>query len=497
MAYTRQTWADNDPTRPLSAARLNYIEQGIVDAHSLNSPSTALINVFDEGAVGNDIADDRAAIQSALNKAMNAASLGLPAVVQLGRRHRIGSPGITTSGGGFTVQGYGAPTGTVLSHTAGFGGWLWTHLDGGRTNEKQATDAQWVPDDDGSGAIFRNFTISGRDRAAAATKNGMRIARADDLRMSNFEVNYCNGIGLQLGNVDGFAAGEVGSIRESHFHNIRIMFCGNGPNVPAMRIGSNSIGTSDGTNQLYFLNLDMVYNYGGLHIVNHNTDEIVRRIQIYQMQNHGISHGGTVGNLTDYDLIKIEGDVREVHFDGLITNSSGANHAVLRTAPSTVDTGFANYPRGISIQNFSCSSADGDVFVFERCENFYLYNLKPNMSAIGGRLVHVPSGSGLQSYIIMGGQTNQTDNSAKFSIAADVAGRGSLVWAPTNLVGSGGVVSESPYAAFIVDDSSGQYPLRSDVTSDSSKPVICVGDSNPYTSGRGYLTGKDVWLDPQ
>jgi hypothetical protein len=29
MAYTKQTWVDNDPTKVLSAARMGYIEDGI------------------------------------------------------------------------------------------------------------------------------------------------------------------------------------------------------------------------------------------------------------------------------------------------------------------------------------------------------------------------------------------------------------------------------------------------------------------------------------
>lgn len=35
MAYTKQTWVDNNSAYPLSAARMNYIEQGIEDAHAL------------------------------------------------------------------------------------------------------------------------------------------------------------------------------------------------------------------------------------------------------------------------------------------------------------------------------------------------------------------------------------------------------------------------------------------------------------------------------
>jgi hypothetical protein len=31
--YAKQTWADDDPTKPPSAARFNFMEQGIYDAH--------------------------------------------------------------------------------------------------------------------------------------------------------------------------------------------------------------------------------------------------------------------------------------------------------------------------------------------------------------------------------------------------------------------------------------------------------------------------------
>lgn len=35
MAYEPQTWNDNDPATPLSAARLAHMEQGIDQAHEL------------------------------------------------------------------------------------------------------------------------------------------------------------------------------------------------------------------------------------------------------------------------------------------------------------------------------------------------------------------------------------------------------------------------------------------------------------------------------
>lgn len=57
MAYTKQTWADDDPTKPLSAARMAHIEDGI-EAATLDNTSVgrSVLNAADSatarGAIG-------------------------------------------------------------------------------------------------------------------------------------------------------------------------------------------------------------------------------------------------------------------------------------------------------------------------------------------------------------------------------------------------------------------------------------------------------------
>ena len=69
MTYTKQTWADGTGGgTPISAARLNYIENGIAAA--------SVINAADYGAVGDGTADDTTAIQAALN-VLNTAGGGI------------------------------------------------------------------------------------------------------------------------------------------------------------------------------------------------------------------------------------------------------------------------------------------------------------------------------------------------------------------------------------------------------------------------------------
>lgn len=55
MVYTKQTWADDDATKPLSAARMGYIEQGIYDASltSASLPGAADLDSF-SGATDDD-----------------------------------------------------------------------------------------------------------------------------------------------------------------------------------------------------------------------------------------------------------------------------------------------------------------------------------------------------------------------------------------------------------------------------------------------------------
>lgn len=493
MAYTKQTWVDNDATKPLSAARMNYIENGIEAAHALNSPTVSVLNVKDYGAVGDGVADDRAAIQSCINIAEDRTQKGKPALVQLMRRHAVGSPGLSITHGGWILQGYGAPTGTVITpHSSYTTGWLIVVQSNDRGGEKTATKSiagsgTYNPDNDRSGLVMRNFSVSGIDDTRVM--NGIRVLRADDLRMDNIEAVMLKGIGIQLGDCDGVSGG-VGSVRESHFRNIRVMMCGDGPNVPAIQIGSAPTGTSDGTNQLYFHGLDSVYNRGGVHIVNHNSGETVRRIQINQMQNHGLSHNQTVGNVTDYDLIKIEGGVNDIYLQAVITNSSGPNNAVVRTVASSTS---GRFPRHIGLSRLQCSSADGDVVVIEKCANFSLVDSSPSLSDVAGAAVRVLTGSELSSYLIMGTQSSTTDYSSKFVIASDVVARGQIIWPPWAMA-SGGGAAASPYMAYVVRD---PLPTRSTITSDSSRPIFVISDTNPYTSGLGYISGVDVWLDPQ
>lgn len=57
MAYTPQEWRNDDPTTPLSADRLNHIEQGIAGIELLEGPRGPKGDKGDPGTPGADGAD--------------------------------------------------------------------------------------------------------------------------------------------------------------------------------------------------------------------------------------------------------------------------------------------------------------------------------------------------------------------------------------------------------------------------------------------------------
>ena len=57
MAYTPQEWRNDDPTTPLSADRLNHIEQGIAGIELLEGPPGEKGDKGDKGDPGTPGAD--------------------------------------------------------------------------------------------------------------------------------------------------------------------------------------------------------------------------------------------------------------------------------------------------------------------------------------------------------------------------------------------------------------------------------------------------------
>lgn len=74
MAYEKQTWNNNDPETPLSAARFSHMEDGISDA---DSKAEAAQSTADQAAPGDHSHEmsDVTGLDSALSGKANASSL--------------------------------------------------------------------------------------------------------------------------------------------------------------------------------------------------------------------------------------------------------------------------------------------------------------------------------------------------------------------------------------------------------------------------------------
>lgn len=89
MAYTKQTWIDEDVTKPLSAARMNYIEEGIATAHAQVGPPGAPGDTLSIGTVQTGTTAGATITGTSPNKYLN---LTLPGGLSV-------KPPLKTSGG--------------------------------------------------------------------------------------------------------------------------------------------------------------------------------------------------------------------------------------------------------------------------------------------------------------------------------------------------------------------------------------------------------------
>lgn len=372
-------------------------------AGAAGTPSTVL-DVMQFGARG-DGSDDRAAIQRAVNEAVS--SGGPSPLVRLGVRHGLGGEirvdrGITVTGGGSRA--------TLVHPVNGYSGWLWTISNNGRNGQWQAGDETYNPVHDRSGCEMFNLHFNGLDRRRPS--QGLRVLRADDLLLDNITFGFFNGTALQLGagpddGIDG------GSVRESDLRRVKIYKSGAGPEVPGAVFQSSPTGNSDGTNQVYAHMFRYVYNHGGLLFRNDNPGEWVRRIQIDQMQLHGLTHGKSVGNVVDHDLVTFEGGLINIALSGVLANGSGRGRALFRSRANAAGT----RPVGIKIEG-SVSGCAGDVFVGEQAAAVQL-----DLYVGGGLSGDWVRMGEVNSYEVrLNGSTGMRDDKVKHP------GRGTVTW---------------------------------------------------------------------
>ena len=367
--------------------------------------TTSVLDVYDFGARG-DGSDDRAAIQRAINEAQ--ASGGPAPLVRLAGRH--GLSGELRIDRGIAVTGSGS-RGALLHPVNGYTGWLCTVVDAGRNGQWQAGDATYTPQYDLSGVELSNLHFNGLDRNNLS--RGLRVLRADDLLLDNVTLGFFSGTALQLGAGPGDGV-SGGSVRESDLRRVKVYKSGNGPGVPGAVFQSSPTGATDGTNQVYASQFRYVYNHGGLVFRNDNLKQKVRRIQIDQMQLHGLTHS-SVGNVVDHDLVTFEGGLIEISLTNVLANGSGPGRALFRSKSSA-----GGRPVGVTV-DVRASGCEGDVFVADA-----LGQLDLDLYAAGGidgDWVRIPDTSGLSAYaVLLSGSVGYDASKVKHP------GRGTVLW---------------------------------------------------------------------
>lgn len=225
-----------------------------------------------------------------------------------------------------------------------------------RNNGMQISDDTLNTDESTSGVRIGGFSIIGDRSVDASGTNGIcTYDVVDDLHMHDIHLLFLNGIALSLGVEGTGATGRDGVVRESQFDRIMIRSCGDSTYYP-LHI-STAPNAGDSTNQLTFNDCSLVYNYNKALIDNEKAVGDTRRLRFINLMLHGWH---TNANAPAYDLLEINGKVRDVRFIGGKFNGSsivdGTNYSCIKLD----DDASGNKPTDIVIDaDFTSCEGDG------------------------------------------------------------------------------------------------------------------------------------------
>lgn len=390
MAYTKQTWIDGSSVA--NAARFNHMEGGIYEGYS------SVLDV--DGQFGGGWSGVAAACAEAQK------SGGPSAVVLLGKYYEANSTIDFTRP--FTILG-GGTRGTRIRHAAGFTGYVFRGREMKRDGEWEGSSGSqpttvYAEDDDDGGMTLAGFSIV-EDNRNTANVCGIDFWDVDDLLMENIQFGYLTGTALKLGahdsevgTVPGMAAGRI---RESDFRRIRIYRCGSGapnstPDIPAFILQNGAHATSDGTNQNFFHQFRFVYNEGRMLIRGGaGSGNSLRRTVFRDMQLHALADNKvwSPAQWFPFDLVTIQGAVRETIFDGVTVNGNRAGTACWRMAAHESDTTVGAQPKRLTLKNINAVNIHGSLLRVSKGDTFTLEGTQLS-SGIGEKVVIVDSGAG-------------------------------------------------------------------------------------------------------
>lgn len=258
--------------------------------------------------------------------------------------------------------------------------------------------------DDRGGLELRDFAIIDDDRSIAG-RRGVYILDGDDLLMDNVTFGFLTGTALKLGADDadvresGVASGRI---RESDFRRLRIYRCGSGspsgsPDVPAFVL-QNGNDAGDGTNQNYFHQFRYVYNEGRMLIRGAgNAGNSLRRTVFRDMQLHALADnsGWKPVQYFPFDLVTLEGAVRETFVDGLMVNGNRAGTACFALKGHALN---AETPKRLVIRNANVVNVHGDLVRVEKGDSVAVDGT--GLGSVAGLILRADAGSGLSRFYV-------------------------------------------------------------------------------------------------
>jgi hypothetical protein len=391
MPYNKQTWVNSGTSGGLTATseanaeRLGYMENGI-------ARYSAFLDV--DGAFGGGWAGVIAACAEA------EASGGPSAVVRLGKGPYNATSTINITNP-FTIEG-GGNRGTRLRHSGSFAGPLFRAENMKRSNQWESTVGSgpiqtYDESLDNGGMTFKGFSIVD-DNRSVANRHGIYVLDMDDMYMEDVQFGYLTGTALKLGADEadaGIAAISSGRLRESDFHRIRIYRCGSGspsgtPDVPAF-ILQNASSSGDGSNQNYFNQFRFVYNEGRMLLRGPGFEgNSLRRTIFSNVQLHALADNQNWSPVQyfPFDLVTLEGAVRETIFQNVMVNGNRAGTYCWRMK---ADSG-GQPPKRLILDNINVVNVHGGLVRVDQGDSVAIRG--QGLGAVAENILSVGAGSG-------------------------------------------------------------------------------------------------------
>lgn len=346
-----------------------------------------------------------AGVQKAVGEAQ--ASGGPSATVLLGKQDYAADSTIHLTRP-IRIAGQGA-RGTRIKHAGSFAGPVFRGANLKRSGEWESTSGSgplqtYNRGNDDGGLELRDFAIID-DNRSVPNRQGIYLLDVDDMLMDNVSFGFLTGTALKLGADDRDASEPgvaSGRIRESDFRRIRIYRCGSGspsgsPDVPAF-ILQNGNDTGDGSNQNYFHQFRFVYNEGRMLLRGAgNGGNSLRRTIFRDMQLHALADNQNWSPVQyfPFDLVTLEGAVRETLIDGLMVNGNRAGTACFVMKGHTLND---QTPKRLVIRNVNVVNVHGDLVRVEKGDSVAIDGT--GLGSVQGAVLRSPAGSGLSRYYV-------------------------------------------------------------------------------------------------